>query len=143
MKGNCYQLRFRCASLVGRRYPAQRLRLGFLFSGGSCVRFNIVLHELGHAIGFYHEHQRPDRDDYICTNLFSKKDPDETTTLGYGYDYASIMHYRSGRIVAKDKGIAFGAARELSPLDILKANRLYRCGKLLLDTLLFVWTVVV
>ncbi len=32
-------------------------------------------------------------------------------------------------IVAKDEGIVFGIAQELSPLDIIKANTLYECGK--------------
>lgn len=28
-----------------------------------------MIHELGHAIGFNHEHQRPDRDDFILVHL--------------------------------------------------------------------------
>ena len=107
----------------------------------------VAIHELGHAIGFYHEHTRPDRDQYISVitdNIiygienFEKARPGETNTLGYGYDYASIMHYdsttgawsyRNPALVAKDEGIVLGMAEELSPLDILKANRLYGCGK--------------
>lgn len=136
----------RCNSYVGRvhsYYQPQGLTLG-----PGCVQFRTVVHELGHAIGFFHEHSRYDRDDYIevlSKNIrggregnFRKFSEGEADTLGYGYDYASIMHYskrafstsyNNYTIRAKTPNIVFGDARELSPLDILKANRLYGCGK--------------
>ncbi len=98
-------------------------------------------------IGFYHEHTRADRDEYIKVNYekipfyiesqFEKRKENESNTLGYGYDYASIMHYSSHAgsyddeptIEAIDEGIVFGIAKELSPLDVLKANALYKCGE--------------
>jgi hypothetical protein len=61
-------------------------------------------HELGHVLGFHHEHQRWDRDDYLTVHFENIKPGRahdyETiaktnwlvTTLPY--DYASIMHYR-------------------------------------------------
>ena len=106
-----------------------------------------VIHEIGHAIGFYHEHQRHDRDEHVQVlwdNLrsqsfhreFDKLEEGEANTLGYGYDYASVMHYDSdtgaieGRnsIVSKQPNIPLGG-EELSPLDIAKANVLYKCGE--------------
>ena len=144
----------RCYSYVGRLNwydQPQGVSLG-----PGCVYFRTAVHELGHVIGFYHEHTRPDRDQYISiitNNIrdgqegnFDKARPGETNTLGYGYDYASIMHYHrtsfaksysNPTLVAKDEGIVFGSAEELSPLDILKANRLYECGKLLVNMVFY------
>ncbi|XP_053671287.1 hatching enzyme 1.2-like [Anopheles nili] len=64
------------------------------------------VHELMHSLGFYHEHNRLDRDRYV-TILYDNMQPDEslrsnfdlvdpanTTTFNVPYDLGSIMHYR-------------------------------------------------
>lgn len=66
---------------------------------------------------------------------FSKYVYGVTNLLGFGYDYASVMHYRSDffswngydTICAKNASIPFGGAQELSPLDIAKVTALYNC----------------
>ena len=107
------------------------------------------MHELGHAIGFYHEHNRPDRDEHVqiieeniqvgAEHIFDKQDESEVDTLGVGYDYNSIMHYDANifssngkpTIVALDPDIPVGGATTLSALDIEQTKRLYNCpGKL-------------
>lgn len=61
----------------------------------------VILHELGHAMGLLHEHQRPDRDAFIrinyenvSTGFYRNFDILQENTLAAGpYDYGSIMHY--------------------------------------------------
>ena len=61
-------------------------------------------HELGHALGFFHEHQRWDRDQFITVHYENIKpgrahDYDRIAKTNWlvpslPYDYRSIMHYR-------------------------------------------------
>ncbi|KAH7932516.1 hypothetical protein HPB51_029300 [Rhipicephalus microplus] len=51
----------RCCSFVGKRgNGAQAISIG-----KNCDKFGIVVHELGHVVGFWHEHTRPDRDQHV------------------------------------------------------------------------------
>lgn len=50
----------RCWSMVGDLQTGQNLSIG-----AGCDYKAIVEHEILHALGFYHEQSRMDRDDYV------------------------------------------------------------------------------
>ena len=53
-----------CFSAIGRIKGSQDLSL----QRNRCVTVETAIHELMHALGFEHEHNRPDRDDFILLN---------------------------------------------------------------------------
>ncbi|KAK6726492.1 hypothetical protein RB195_004675 [Necator americanus] len=68
-----------------------------------CMKYDVVIHELLHVLGLWHEHMREDRDQYVKVhnenikdgyqNQFGKILPSDAYTYGVPYDYLSIMHY--------------------------------------------------
>ncbi|KAG1662263.1 Zinc metalloproteinase nas-15 [Nymphon striatum] len=86
-----------CNSWVGMSGGRQRVSFG-----EGCQYHGIVLHELGHAIGMYHEQNRSDRDKYVriltqnIKKVFRfafKKVGQDKNYLFTKYDYGSIMQY--------------------------------------------------
>jgi hypothetical protein len=102
-----------CSSAVGRQGNEQRVRLK---KNGDCGKSTLV-HEIGHAMGLFHEHQRSDRNAHInlipgnfdaatCGNFNVNFDiPSDGLDIG-AYDFASIMHYAPGSC-AKDSTVVF------------------------------------
>lgn len=64
MKVVMLSVSFRCSSYVGRIGGRQTISVGNADGSIICRHGNIV-HEIAHSVGFFHEHSRPDRDDYV------------------------------------------------------------------------------
>ena len=124
-----------CASYVGMQGGAQRLFLSPRCSLGNTI------HEIGHALGLWHEQSRNDRDEYVDVhfeniyrgyehNFYIQSDNGED--LGV-YDYGSIMHYPSwafskngeDTIVPLQEGVEIGQRTHLSDGDLDAIAEMY------------------
>ncbi|XP_067665339.1 zinc metalloproteinase nas-36-like isoform X2 [Haliotis asinina] len=91
-----------CWSYVGKE---NAFKLQEISVGEGCFSLGIVVHELGHAIGFWHEHSRPDRDNHIRVKYENVRDGEDFNflkeswryldNLDIPYDIGSVMHYGS------------------------------------------------
>ncbi|TKR63070.1 hypothetical protein L596_026950 [Steinernema carpocapsae] len=114
------------------------------------LAFGIIIHEIGHALGFFHEHSRADRNGYIGVNTvnvdpfkvtnFDIQDANKNYNFGLPYDYGSIMQYgqydfawnrnypaiyptAGHQNYVNTMGQRFGP----SFLDVLMMNKFYEC----------------
>jgi len=123
-----------CSSSVGRRGGQQFVNLG-----NGCTTGN-TMHEIGHAVGMWHEQSREDRDAFVTINWaniepgfehnFSQHIADGTDVGAY--DYGSIMHYPRNAfgaggaetITPTNPAAQIGQRTALSAGDIANANAL-------------------
>ncbi|KAH6942615.1 hypothetical protein HPB50_008452 [Hyalomma asiaticum] len=131
-----------CYSYIGRQGGEQTTSLG-----DGCIYKGLIIHELLHTVGFYHEHTRPDRDKYVTVFLknvipgqlhqFAKIDRKEIRPLG-PFDYDSIMLYGSDAfsrsedlhtMVKKDGSLltAVYLKTGLSDRDVRRIKNVYNC----------------
>jgi hypothetical protein len=96
-----------------------------------------ALHELGHALGFEHEHQRADRNE----NIIVSADAIESDEGNYGlasptihspYDLASVMHYGNGNVSRLD-GSDISASQRLSWHDVAGLLEAYKLAPLTVE----------
>jgi len=141
-----------CWSYVGKNYNKGEQEVSIQRFG--CVTTDTVVHELMHALGFWHEQNRPDRDNYITVN-FNNIEPEnaynfDKITADYfstPYDYKSIMHYdeysfsTNGEktIIPKDPTVTIGIfnseADILSKYDVQAVLTSYSCPRTVTTTL--------
>ncbi|KAI5104702.1 meprin A subunit beta isoform X1 [Silurus meridionalis] len=141
-----------CFSSVGNQRKGKQV----LSIGAGCDRIATIEHEFLHALGFWHEQSRADRDDYVTImwdrieqgkeHNFKKYTDATSSSLNVPYDYGSMMHYsknsfRNGTeptIVTNIPSFSdvIGQRMEFSDSDLLKLSRLYNCTrtKTFLDT---------
>ncbi|XP_017009059.2 hatching enzyme 1.2 [Drosophila takahashii] len=134
-----------CWSSIGRLGGRQEVNL----QSPNCLRtYGTPIHELMHALGFFHEQNRHERDSYVrvmSDNIkpemmanFEKSSSRTQSGFGVEYDYGSVMHYsatsftRNGQPTLKalrssSDASQMGQRRGFSAGDVRKINAMYKC----------------
>jgi len=130
----------KCYSYVGRIGGKQKISLGF-----GCFTTGIAIHEIGHALGLFHEQSRLDRDKYVIIYWDNIKEDKKNNfkkhtalidSRGSPYDYDSIMHYEWNafakiplfqRTIKARNGASIGQRSHVSVQDAWQINKYYNC----------------
>lgn len=130
-----------CSSPVGFRGFRNSISLA-----DGCLKKGVVMHEIGHSLGLYHEQSRPDRDNYVKIHWnkiartwwgnFAKEEAKYIDSYGTKYDFRSMMHYGktafgNGQITIEtvDPKMAeiIGQRNGFSAIDAKQINLMYKC----------------
>lgn len=115
--------------------------------GNGCLRKGTVMHEVLHALGFWHEQSRADRDNYVkihfeniqsshSRNFDKYQVGPQLDMLNEPYDYGSVMHYsayafaidrRKVTIETLQPGVTIGQRVRLSEIDAKEIQIRYGC----------------
>ncbi|MGE0171877.1 MAG: M12 family metallopeptidase [Oligoflexales bacterium] len=111
--------------------------------GNNCYTQAVILHEMGHTMGLYHEQVRPDRDNFVIVKMQNVQRGQEHNFTKQGcydssisYDYRSIMHYSSYafakrpglKTIVKRDGTTIQRGSTLTTSDVKTLKRLYSDG---------------
>ncbi|XP_057667230.1 zinc metalloproteinase nas-13-like [Diorhabda carinulata] len=133
-----------CWSSVGKKGGVQEVNLQ---SPQCTTKIGTPIHELMHAIGFLHEQNRHERDDFVTIHWnnikkgkesnFNKAKEGYAVDYGIPYDFISVMHYSStafsynGQRTISPKEMynieKMGQRNGFSKGDITKINAMYNC----------------
>nr|NP_001394963.1 astacin-like precursor [Aedes aegypti] len=142
-----------CYSYIGRQSDNQ-YNLINLQTPECLMAVGTPVHEMMHALGFYHEFVRPDRDDYISINRsalrpdlqadniydnnFGKLRSEDGQTYNISYNYGSVMHYsryagaqsREYPVLINKKPWVgdFGNENGFAATDVMEINFRYKCS---------------
>ena len=136
-----------CSSTLGRGAGGSKINIGT-----SCTQDGTIQHEVMHSLGFHHEQNRPDRDDFVVVHdeniaegkegNFNKINSDKWVDQDVEYDIGSVLQY-SGTAYSTngkptityienglDSGKIIDAQRVMaSSLDIWQICKIYKCDQ--------------
>ncbi|XP_076102513.1 uncharacterized protein LOC143071805 isoform X2 [Mytilus galloprovincialis] len=123
-----------CWSYVGKVFSGQSISLG----QPGCLWVGIAIHEMGHALGEWHEQSRTDRDhhlnmrwDILGQSTKGGANYGKMDTRNYNpYDYESVMQYGAGsgmEVLQPELKFLTYYGSDLSYYDIKDITDAYRC----------------